>query len=78
MNELFNSPLDLSPRLKWMDRHAIWTQEFLSPTISPDLKWIASMSGFRAEGPTEDAAIVALINKINDEAGTKLKLWNEA
>ena len=65
MNDnLFDIPETKSPRLIWMDRHGVWTQELNG-------KWIATASIFDGRGDTENDAIVNLAKKM------VIKLWNE-
>lgn len=74
MSELFNIPEVKSPRLKWLDRHGVWTgkveYDHAGPT-EPEDKWQATAAGKEGRGPTEDASIVELAKKMG------IKLWNE-
>ena len=72
MNELFRTTETKSPRLKWLDKHGIWTQQFNAESIAPDLRWVATSAGKTGTGPTEDDAIVHLAKRMN------IKLWNES
>lgn len=74
MTDLFDIPETLSPRLKWMREHSMATELIAD-------KWLAEVAHYqdgilvfldRANGDTEDEAIVALAKKLN------LKLWNES
>ena len=70
MNELFNIPETLSPRLAWMRRHGI------NSRLMPDDTWyVWNYSGLghslkQGRGNTEDEALTALAK----QAG--IKLWN--
>lgn len=72
-DELFEIPVVLSPRLKWMKLHRLkvmpgfvgYDDEEEVVVVRQDGKWVA-------EALTEDAAIVKAAKKLN------LKLWNEA
>lgn len=66
MNDnLFDIPETKSPRLIWMERHGIKTQEIKG-------SWAATASIFSCNGDTENDAIVSLAKKMN------IKLWNES
>ena len=61
--ELFTIELSLSPRLIWMDRHGIWTQEISG-------KWIATAAIFEARGDTENDALAGIAELMG------IELWN--
>ena len=70
-DELFSIPPQLSPRLRWIDKHGIWTQRFDAPSIAPEFRWKATAAGITATGPSEDEVIVELAKLMG------IKLWNE-
>jgi hypothetical protein len=71
-HELFEMPMQLSPRLQWIKKHNICTQKFEAPTIAPEFRWVATSKTITAPGPSEDDAIVNLAKLM------KIKLWNES
>jgi hypothetical protein len=71
MNELFEIADSKSPRLRWIDKHGIWTKRYNSPSIHADFAWIAMAPGLSAIGATEDQAIVNLAIQMG------IPLWNE-
>ena len=67
MSELF----DMRDRLKWMDKHGIWTQRIAAECTPTERQWKAITNGVTAFGQTEDCAVVSLAKALN------IKLWNE-
>ena len=85
MSELFDIPESISPRLAWIKKHQIETEEFSDSAVKSGMvvnKWVCRtiQSTFPgsiwapkdiAGGETEDAAIVAWAKAHG------AKLWNE-
>lgn len=72
MNELFQIEESKSPRLRWMDKHGVWTQKTNAEEYEdPEHAWKAQAAGYVGFGPTEDDAIVELARLMG------IALWNE-
>ena len=71
MNDnLFDLPESKSPRLQWMDKHGIWTEE--RPDVEECNRWKASAAGMHGFGIFEIDALTELAGKM------KIKLWNQS
>lgn len=69
--ELFDVPVQLSPRLEWMKRHGIITK-YHPPYGSDAGAWTAHAPNRGAyQGETEDGAISAFVKAYG------IRLWNE-
>jgi len=74
-NELFTVPVQLSPRLAWMEKHAV--KVYQSDVADTAIPWVADSLNAKTSatsvfaGATQDEAIVALA------LANGWKLWNE-
>lgn len=77
MNELFNIQPSLSPRLRWMGQHGIFTEKrnFNEEGDGPWWAWSHAKTEphmkLEASDRTEDEALTNLAKKLG------IKLWNE-